>query len=209
MMVMVGAAFWLALSNPLAIPSRKGCSDVAAIAKAVSVARSSNWRTLSPDTILTIWPHALKTIERTTTDVSGYSPYKRSVEAEHYVELLGYRGRVIGDRCECCETLVFEAGSSQPIDLQLKAIIIKHTEKKWVAALAVTRQLGIAALGDEGSKLLNIGSARSRIGPIQITIVNPPDGKNPDVIDLSVSKADDGAWTAYMHFARERSEETR
>jgi hypothetical protein len=205
--LVVGWFVWLALGSSIAEPSLEGCGDVTAIVKALSVARGTKWRTVSPETILTSWPHALTTIERTTTDVNGYSPYKRLAEAEHYVELLGYRGRVINNRCECCETLVFEAGSGQPTEPQLKAIIIEHTEKNWAAALTVARQLGIAALGDEGSKLLKLGSVRSPIGPIQMTIVNPPDGKHPDVVDLSVSKADDGAWTVYVHYTRDEVDE--
>jgi hypothetical protein len=109
-----------------------GCSEPATVVSALKKLRDSDWKQVTPDRILEIWPHPIRPLD---------------CESEQICRSWIREGRIIGGDVECADVFEFDKqvpASTAPTKQFLREIIIHYTAKDRRDIVALEKSFAIA-----------------------------------------------------------------
>jgi hypothetical protein len=120
------------LTTPVHAPPLEGCLSPTIMAEALTKIQRSNWKAISADQILSVWP-------------SHFDELK--CQSEKGCRILVSKNRVIAGHCECCEAFVFDVEKKEggPPSEYLNNIIIHYSERDKGRVIEAAKELAQAA----------------------------------------------------------------
>jgi hypothetical protein len=133
----------IAKANPSPEARLIGCPDPNKIADALAKVQQNNWRTISAQQVLSIWPSRFDEL---------------ACESEKGCRLLVSKDRIIGGHCECCEAFTFDVNENQggSRSEHLSNIIIHYSARSKKEVVDAAKKLARGA-GLPGDKIATVG----------------------------------------------------
>ena len=182
----------------------EGCGDVRVTAKALADLRQRGWTSVSQEDVLSMWPRAVKVVELSESEIPRSVVGEPSFERKRYLQIWEHQGRVIANKCLCCDVLTFGAAKRESGDYRLTAIGLFQLEKSEKRAEEAAKLLigaGLGAAAEASGSTVVVIQGRDNV---KKTVRAKIDASTEASVDLEITKAG-SEWVVHLSYACEES----